>query len=178
MHRRKFIVGASSITAGLTAAVGTVAFDSVAATRAVAVDVAADSQALVGLEPVNETYVSETATGTIELSFGDDDVGLNPSAITTFMDLIKVHNQGSDPIETLSFAIEPTDHSISQAIFVVSPDDITADRVPTDRANVLDAPLPADESITIGLRFDLTTIDEPTAGEEFDLTLVTTATSR
>ena len=76
MQRRKFMIGAGALATGTSAAVGTGAFSSASlGERTVAVDVAGDSNAQIGLVAGDVSDVSEKSNGEIELSLTGDGEG-------------------------------------------------------------------------------------------------------
>ena len=84
MERRKFMIGAGALATGTSAAVGTGAFSSASlGERTVAVDVAGDSNAQIGLVAGDVSDVSEKSNGEIELSLtGDGDgEGVNTNSV-------------------------------------------------------------------------------------------------
>ncbi|WP_229110566.1 hypothetical protein [Halapricum desulfuricans] len=74
-NRRKFLLGMGSLAAGGAAAIGSGAFSSMAATRSVAIDVASDSNAQIGLVAGDVSDISEKSNGEIELSLTGDGAG-------------------------------------------------------------------------------------------------------
>jgi hypothetical protein len=75
MRRRKLLAGLGSLAAGGAAVMGTGAFSSATASRSVAVDVASDSNAQIGLVAGDVSDISEKSNGEIELSLTGDGEG-------------------------------------------------------------------------------------------------------
>lgn len=95
MQRRKFLATVGSLTAASAAAIGTGAFSSVTASRAITVQVKGDSNAYLGISG-DPDYTSET-DGTLEINLdgNGNGSGLNGDATTEFADLLTVSNQGT-----------------------------------------------------------------------------------
>lgn len=84
MNRRKFLATLGVATTGTSAAAGTGAFTSVSANRSVSVQVASDSNALLGLVPGNTGLVTES-DGTLQINLdgtGTPAEGVNFDAVT------------------------------------------------------------------------------------------------
>jgi len=128
MERRKFIAGLGSLTAAGAAGIGTGAFSSVSADRAVAVTNADDSDALLALDAkaslANSAYADDSGNA-ISIDLNNDDLngastngaakGVNSDATTKILEIFEVKNQGT------------------QNVFVyVDPDDITPQSVGDD----------------------------------------------
>ena len=116
MQRRKFLVGMGSLAAGSAAAMGTGAFDQVAAERTVDVNVAGDAGALLGLDPTqgsNSAY-SSISNGQISVDISNTSGiignGINQNGHTLLLELFEITNQGGEP-----------------AIVYVEPDSVTID---------------------------------------------------
>jgi hypothetical protein len=92
MQRRKFLLGAGSLAAAGAAAVGTGAFDGVAAERSVNVGLKGDAAANLVLEPTSE-YAAYN-NGQLELTFDS----LNANARNRFHDVFKIKNTNSEPV--------------------------------------------------------------------------------
>jgi len=99
MDRRKFLIGTGSLAAGAAGAVGTGAFTSTRAERAVNVKVASDDDAFLSLDASVSEYAEETGK-TVEFQFNDaagaSGSGLNANADTLFSDVLRVKNEGTD----------------------------------------------------------------------------------
>jgi len=103
MNRRKFLIGAGSLAAGSAAAMGTGAFSSVRAERDINVEVADDANAYLALDASISQYAKESS-GTLELQFDgsnpdQDGDGLNANADTTFANVFKIVNNGTNDIQ-------------------------------------------------------------------------------
>jgi hypothetical protein len=110
MQRRKFIAGVGSLAAGAAAVTGTGAFTSVSASRGIAVDTSDDADAFLAIEAESgdnaSEYVNTTTNGTVELDitntnnsgYGGGGSGVNKNATTIFDDLLKITNQGTQPV--------------------------------------------------------------------------------
>lgn len=111
MKRRKFLVGLGSIAAGGAAVMGSGAFESASLNdRDVQATVVNDNQALLRLDPT----VSQHATlsgGELLVSLQD----LNQNANYTFGQLIRIHNNGDDPVD-ISISVDSTLDSAVNAI--------------------------------------------------------------
>jgi len=107
MQRRNFLIGAAGTAIGSSALVGSGAFSSVSANREVNIEVASDEDALLSIEPADthtgDAY-AENDGGTVSLDFtqtsgvSGNPEGLNPDAGTSFREVLKLTNQGSDDI--------------------------------------------------------------------------------
>ncbi|MDV7350872.1 DUF1102 domain-containing protein [Halorubrum distributum] len=128
MERRKFVVGLGALASGSAAAVGTGAFTSVTANRSVDVEVAGDASAYLGIEPVssspNSDYV-QVNSGEVSIDFSDSNPntsgtnatlgdGFNPDATTVVNDLLRVTNQGTQPVDfTISLNLSTGSASVT-----------------------------------------------------------------
>ncbi|MEF8937843.1 MAG: DUF1102 domain-containing protein, partial [Halovenus sp.] len=101
MQRRKFMVGLGSLAAAGAAGMGTGAFSTSSSTRAMDVNVAADSSGFVEITALNETYASGTGDGQLELDFNSDSglgifdgdaEGLNPDSTFNFDEVFRIAN--------------------------------------------------------------------------------------
>lgn len=112
MQRRKFALSVGTLVAGGSLALGTGAFSSVEAERDVAVTVADDASAYLGIQPgdgPNGNYVDTTASDALAINLtGDNDnigdglaggEGLNANAVTGIDDLFTIQNQGTQEID-------------------------------------------------------------------------------
>ena len=104
MQRRKFLIGAAGTAIGGSALVGSGAFDLVTAEREVDVNVAGDESAYLALEALDDAYADGTGSGTLELDFSGDLAeqngnGVNDEAVSVFLDLFKLENQGTETIQ-------------------------------------------------------------------------------
>lgn len=115
MKRRKFIIATGALATGGATALGSGAFTSVSADRAVTVTVARDSQAFLQMFPIadeglgDETGRSSTNGQEVEFEIPGNDDGENPDAegvgldsIYEFHDLLEIVNQGTQPVEIYS----------------------------------------------------------------------------
>ena len=101
-NRRKFIAGLGALATGSAAAMGTGAFSSVRAERAISVTTAGDSGAYLGLDASTSVYAEETGD-TLELQFdgsnsGQNGNGLNANADTSFTNVMRVENNGTNTV--------------------------------------------------------------------------------
>jgi hypothetical protein len=138
VNRRSVLVGLGGLVAGGGALIGTGAFTTVEAQRTVNVSTAGDASGFLGLAPAareddtsdgaptstvtgtpvespNE-YVSAPGDGTIEINLDGNSEGasgLNQNAITTFRNLVKITNNGTQDVQTLNleFISEGSDDS-------------------------------------------------------------------
>jgi hypothetical protein len=105
MDRRKFIAGLGSLTAAGAAGIGTGAFTSVSADRAVAVEVADDSSAFLMFDPglkssTNDAFASYE-DGQLVLDFDETDAGgqgVNHDAVSQFDQVFKLVNHGTQAV--------------------------------------------------------------------------------
>lgn len=109
MNRRTFLIGTGALAAGSAAAIGTGAFTETSADRGVAVETAADSEALLGLEAGDCGLVRGTESGALTINLDGDGAigsGVNLDATTTIGDptnptdeyAFKVINQGTQDL--------------------------------------------------------------------------------
>jgi hypothetical protein len=116
MRRRTLISGFGSLVASSVLAIGSGAFTTVSAERAVRVETADDDRAFLRLEPITDQGIDQDATGRSK-SFGDTikfDIpgtgegenqnaeGLGVDSVYEFHDLFSVTNQGTQPVELYS----------------------------------------------------------------------------
>jgi len=145
MARRKVLLTLGGASAIGSAVLGTDAFSSVSADRAIAVDVAGDAKALLALEPAsgsNGAYAT-LDDGTLEIDLSTDDAeGVNAQATTVARDVFKVTNRGTQDVGVW------ISHDSEYVTF-------TADGSPVESedSSVLLGP---GESTTIGLTVDTT----------------------
>ncbi|SER20386.1 hypothetical protein [Natrinema salaciae] len=112
MERRKFVLSVGALAGGGGIAIGTGAFSSVRAERDVAVTVADDASAYLGIRPgdgPNGNYVDATGDDALAITLTEDNdnvgsgiaggKGLNANAITGIADLFAVQNRGTQEIE-------------------------------------------------------------------------------
>ncbi|RZV06290.1 hypothetical protein BDK88_3838 [Natrinema hispanicum] len=112
MERRKFVLSVGALAAGGSLTLGTGAFSSLEAERDVAVNVAADASAYLGIQPgdgPNGNYVDTTSSDALAINLTGDNnnignglaggQGLNANAITGIEDIFQVKNQGTQEIE-------------------------------------------------------------------------------
>jgi hypothetical protein len=92
MHRRKFLVGMGSLAAAGAAAIGTGAYDGVAADRTVSVDLKGDGTANLVLDPISDH--AQYVNGQLELMFNN----LNANAKNRFHDVFRIENTNSEPV--------------------------------------------------------------------------------
>ena len=117
MDRRKFVVGLGSLAAGGAAAMGTGAFTSVEANRAMTINTRYNGDALLGISPSDN---SDNADAYVEggsvpggyqnaqsIDLGDSNgdpvgnngaYGVNADAVTIIRDLLDIRNQGSQTV--------------------------------------------------------------------------------
>jgi hypothetical protein len=102
-NRRNVLIGLGSIAAGAGTLAGTGAFTNITATRNAIVNVTGDASALLSIRagdnPNGSAYVSTRDNGEIEieLSTGSSS-GVNPNAVTQVDGLLRVMNQGTQPV--------------------------------------------------------------------------------
>ncbi|WP_380679440.1 hypothetical protein [Salinigranum sp. GCM10025319] len=102
MQRRKYLAALGSLAAGGAAIGGTGAFSSVRAERDIDVAVAGDSTAYLGLDASISPYAQQVGNQLV-LKFdgstsGQDGDGLNVRADTTFSNVFKIQNNGTNTI--------------------------------------------------------------------------------
>jgi hypothetical protein len=125
--RRSVLVGLGGLVAGGGALIGTGAFTTVEAQRTVNVETTGDASGFLGLAPAARTddtsdgaptsnvtgtpvappneYVSAPGDGTVEIDLDGNTEGasgLNQNAVTTFRNLVKITNNGTQNVETLN----------------------------------------------------------------------------
>lgn len=178
MNRRNVIIGLGGLVAGGGVLIGTGAFDAVEAERTVNVETAGDAEAFLGLEPEREDFVEQT-NGTIEFFIDADSPGagngLNQNAVTTFRNLVRITNQGTQEVDevTLEFD-EDMDDLVSIPIDQAEnadPDPEETDDEVDLGGNLMDGfngTLGPGEAIVFGFSFDLIGNDLP---DEDDFTL-------
>ncbi|QKG92002.1 hypothetical protein HPS36_03720 [Halorubrum salinarum] len=174
--RRTTVITLGTLLAGGGAVLGTGAFDTIEAERSVSLETAPDSKALLAFEIIDDEHVSQTS-GTI-------DFDLIARATTAFRELVKVRNNGTQPVTLLRFEFDVTggDQSpgdVEDALRIVS-GDATIDAV--NEANLLaisdagDAgnnELSPGEAVPFGVEVDLTgDVTEITGDPEITLTIV------
>jgi hypothetical protein len=107
MQRRNLLIGMGSLAAGGAATIGTGAFTSVEANRNFGITIADDAQAYLAIEPAsgpNGGYAYEMGEDVeIELGGGIGNGqpggdGVNAQALTQIDKIIKVKNQGTQPV--------------------------------------------------------------------------------
>jgi len=177
-NRRTVLIGMGGLVAAGGAALGTGAFTTVEAQRTVNIETAADSNALLQLQPadrdddedgVQNEFVEET-DGEIVFNLdgydNDDDVnatGLNKNARTSFRKLVTVTNQGNQDINTLNlqFTTVPSDVTANDTFTFLIEGDSLVREDHSDATDMLQdtdgvpATLTPGESITFGLEIDL-----------------------
>lgn len=170
MNRRKIIFGAASIIAGGSAAIGTSAFSSVWASRAVTIDTVDDADSLLRLDPADDDYPNSAyaidSDGVIEIDITDtgdgfDGEGVSPFATTTIEEVFPIENQGTQDVQ-ISITSEELSEDSSFELFATPAPDSDDD---FDRTNLLkqtgDLPIVGPgESIAVGLEIDATGDDE------------------
>ncbi|AKH96611.1 LamG domain-containing protein [Halanaeroarchaeum sulfurireducens] len=106
MNRRKYLATLGTLAGGSAGVMGTGAFTSVSAERAVTVNVAADANAFLGLRPCdgpNGNYVTGASDGAmaIDLSKSNGNLtgeGVNPEALSVFDNVFQIANQGTQDV--------------------------------------------------------------------------------
>lgn len=189
--RRSVLIGLGSLITGGGALFGTGAFTTVTAERSVSVQTAGDPDALLGLEPAdrsgfnppgegdgpaggppgdpnpggdpppfnNDNPYVETVNGVIQIDLGS----LNPGAVLTFRNLVRVTNQGTEPVTTLSVEFTETPDSIDpSATFDFPVDDVDSDGQDiVDSGDILTgengipSQLSTGEAVIFGIKVDL-----------------------
>lgn len=112
MNRRTFLLGSTSVTAGGSALLGTGAFSRVESQRQVTVKVAEDTNAYLGLKPIDtpnsNNFVELDENGHLKVDIGDYDdgsydrptgVGVNSDSNTRFDGMFDICNQGKAQAE-------------------------------------------------------------------------------
>jgi len=104
MKRRNFTLGLGAAVAGGASLLGSGAFTSVQADRAVTVTVADDTEALLGLVPTTE-YATLEEAGTFTLDLSPDNptdaggTGVNANAETIIKDAFEIENRGTQEVQ-------------------------------------------------------------------------------
>ena len=135
--RRSVLVGLGGLVAGGGALIGTGAFTTVEAERTVNVQTAGDASAFLGIEaaarnddtgstpgsetqtPVNENEYVVQNGDTVQINLDGNSEGasgLNQNAKTTFRDLVKLTNNGTQNVETLNLDISADTGSLSTGV--------------------------------------------------------------
>ncbi|MFB6073156.1 MAG: hypothetical protein ABEJ88_09330 [Halobacterium sp.] len=116
MQRRRFLVSLGGLAGATSLALGTTAFTSVSATRSVSVTVADDERAFLRLEPLRvdgsgglptgrsksygeQVWFSLPGTGPGETTEAE---GLGVESVYEFHELLRIENQGTQPVEVYS----------------------------------------------------------------------------
>lgn len=144
MSRRKLFLTLGGASAVGSAVLGTDAFSSVSADRAIEVNVVGDAKALLALEPAsgaNGEYATLDSGGTLEvdLSTANGD-GVNPDATTVVRDVFRVTNQGTQPVGVW------IEHDAERVTF-----EVDGSPVESEDSSVIVGP---GESTTVGLTVD------------------------
>jgi hypothetical protein len=109
-NRRKFLAGLGALASGSAAAMGTGAFSTANVDRTLAVNVAQDNNAYLGLDPSISKYASIQSSGQMALEFnganGQRGSGLNDNANTKFHNVFKVKNNGSKAVNILARGLD------------------------------------------------------------------------
>lgn len=172
--RRNTVIALGGLLAGGGAVLGTGAFDSVEAQRSVALETAADSDALLAFEIIDDEHVSET-DGTI-------DFDLVTEATTTYEELVDVRNQGTQVVRTLRFEFDvggadQPDAVVEDAMKITS-GSATIDAI--DESNLLtasdagdadDDELSPGEAVPFGIEVDLTGVGISSIDGDPEITL-------
>jgi hypothetical protein len=203
MQRRNFLIGVSGTAVAGSALLGTGAFSRVESQRNVAIQVATDEDAYLGMgvidESANSTNFAELdENGHLAIDIGDFDdgtydydpgVGVNSDSFTYFDDLFRLCNNGKADANISyqlpdvgdaghssldgSWEAPDTDYDEKVVAFYWINDD--GDRVIVDEEQ--DVPLPVGECENIGLRTVTKGIDATTGEALLDGTVVITADS-
>lgn len=189
MNRRNVLIGLGGVVAGGGALLGTGAFTTVEAERTVSVETAGDADAFLAFEDErgDGEFVEDT-DGTIEInldSSSEGAEGLNQNAITTFRNLVRVTNNGTQTVNelTLEFTESEVDADDTFEFPVDEADGSGTDDVAHDGAvNILtgnnDIPdeLGPGDAVIFGLTVDLINGgDDNDLPDEGDYTLTITA---
>ncbi|UWG50530.1 DUF1102 family protein [Halalkaliarchaeum sp. AArc-CO] len=198
MERRKFLYGIGVSAIGGSALVGSGAFSRVESQRDVAIEVAEDPDAYLGLSRTGSTnsdnYVEIDEKGHLGIDVGEnpnDGEGVNSDSFTWFDSLFQVCNQGK---ETVGFYIEPpTDEDYPEGIDATGVEDTSYEDEPRvqfytgEAAGVGDdgtesimgednaVSIPVGECIEIGLRTMTKSVDATENNRLFGDELVLTA---
>ncbi|TKX40793.1 MULTISPECIES: hypothetical protein [Halorubrum] len=103
MERRKFLIGMGSLAAGGAAATGTGALDTVRTERGMAVDVAGDGAAYLGIIPNTDSEFVDTVNtnGQVRLDFASDHnggKGVNTDGVTSARPAYTLKNQTTNDL--------------------------------------------------------------------------------
>lgn len=105
LTRRNTIIGLGTIAASAGVIGGSGAFDSVEADRSVEVSVAGDAEALLKLDPTNDTIAQEN-DGILYFELNEnlgENAAINDNATTKFKNAIRITNNGPD--QTISVSV-------------------------------------------------------------------------
>jgi hypothetical protein len=169
-NRRTVLIGLGGLVAGGGAILGTGAFDTVEAQRTVSVETTGDANALLGLAPADRgddenAYVTqEDGTISINLDGNDEADGLNQNARTTFRNLVRVTNQGTQTVNTLSLQFTTTPEEIDPTTTFSFP----VDEADDDGETIVNHPDDAAANILTGEN-DIPSSLEPGDAIEFGL---------
>ncbi len=174
MERRKFIIGAGALGAGLSTAIGTGAFTSVEAERSFDVSTAGDANAALAISAAassnGSNYVSTNGDGTVAITLPD----VNNDAVTTVEDLLTIQNQGS---QTVNVYVRDDSSAVQ---FVTTDGDVNEDvEGPGAGASLANtAEVETGESVNLGLVVDTLNNDVSNNEQLIDTaTIVATADS-
>lgn len=101
LGRREVLIGLGGVVAGGGALIGTGAFTTVQAERTVQVETAGDATAFLGLEPTsgpNGQEFADGSGGTLEVTIGNGNGGVNLNAITHIDEVFQVTNNGTQDV--------------------------------------------------------------------------------
>jgi hypothetical protein len=199
--RRSVLIGLGGLVAGGGAILGTGAFTSVSAERTVNVQTTGDASGFLGLEaaarpddtgtaPGNTTqdpneneYVTQTGE-TIQINLDGNSEGasgLNQDAVTTFRDLVRITNNGTQDVTSITLSISSADGSISANTFEYTVNDGNVRSTVSDGSNILGAgngqgdstttALTPGEPINFGMVIDLIDGSLPESDTDFTLTI-------
>ena len=168
LSRRNVLIGLGGLVAGGGALVGTGAFTTVQAERTVSVETAGDANAFLALDEVpnskNSKYI-DTSGDTIQITIGTGQNGLNQDAITTIRNIVRVTNNGTQDVTSLTLEFTETPSNVNPVdtfTFLVdeggnqdSVSQTSSDGADILTGNNIPGTLGAGESINFGLEIDL-----------------------
>ncbi|MFW5950324.1 MAG: hypothetical protein ACOCR6_03135, partial [archaeon] len=174
MQRRKYLIGIGSLAAGSAAALGTGAFTSVTAERAVDIQVAGDADAFLALDrtshPNSQDYIHKNGD---QITLALDETkgggsGFNEDADTRIDDVLRVTNQGTQTINFWVTFSGGTDFDNDNLYFYPAGD--TEDKLNDGEGGDTVLGLTPGESAKIGVYVDTDGLTKDTSDEELTAT--------
>ena len=168
-NRRNVLIGLGGLVAAGGAALGTGAFTTVTAERTVSIETAGDASAFLTLEPAsgdNGEFVDDNGD-TIEINLDgsaagnattNNGTGLNLNAKTTFENLVRVTNNGTQQVTSLTLSLTDSNGDLDDETFKFTTSDSHVTSPVTNGGSIVDT-LSTGSSVTFGLIVNLLTDD-------------------